>query len=770
MALVAQRTDAIVLVSTGNDDAHNTYYGNINQDVFGSGYGASSPTLAIHPSIGCPGQWFADMVGCVPTLSAAIAAQMTWVNAFMMRVLAPGPNDPSYLPVFLVEDWGANYTKYVSAHYIQQATNIDLVGAPPPNCSSPSAPRIGDPIDVSSGNSFQTESDSTVAQGSLGFRRYYNSVGTGTEGFGTAWSHSFSRRLELPDSGPVTSLAFVDDDGRRIRFSLVNGVWQGPVVVRERLQSTPTGWILYRTDNGIDVFDAAGKLVEAVLASGYRVSVGRDPQGRIGTVTDSFGRSFTLGYGGDGQVASLFDARGATVTYRYEYLAGTTIRLTGADYQDLTTHRYTYSSDPLFPFGMVGLIDESSVAYMNWSFDRYGRAFASFGPAGVGSTSVVYGGTTIQVTDALSTQSTLTLQFASGGLGLLSARSQAAGSGCSASSSSTVIDGAGNVTQRDDFNGHRVCFAYDTARGLQTARVEGLDTNAICSSYLPSGTLPTGARRVSTDWHPDWRLPRKIAEPGRLTTLVYNGQPDPFNNGATLNCPGNGVTLPTLPDGKPPALLCKKVEQATSDTNGSQGLSAAIDTTVAARRWSYTYNPYGQILVETDPLNHPTSYAYYSGSSFTGTDPDAVGHTAGDLQTVTNALNQAVQNTKYDKAGFLKESIDPNGVVTSYVYDARQRLTSRSVGGQATLYEYWPTGLLKKVTQPDTVTFVQYTYDDAHRLYSVQDNLGNSVTYTLDNAGNRKLEQIKDPASALRRQLSRDIDALNRVQQLTGTQ
>jgi hypothetical protein len=50
----------------------------------------------------------------------------------------------------------------------------------------------------------------------------------------------------------------------------------------------------------------------------------------------------------------------------------------------------------------------------------------------------------------------------------------------------------------------------------------------------------------------------------------------------------------------------------------------------------------------------------------------------------------------------------------------------------------------------------------------VTDNLGNSVTYTLDNLGNRTAEEVKDPGNVLRRALARSIDALGRVQQITG--
>jgi YD repeat-containing protein len=326
-----------------------------------------------------------------------------------------------------------------------------------------------------------------------------------------------------------------------------------------------------------------------------------------------------------------------------------------------------------------------------------------------------------------------------------------------ASSSNVQYDANGNTAQRDDFNQHRFCYAYDLTRNVETVRVEGLNTVAACGTYTaPTAPLPTGTRKTSTQWHPDWRLAAKVAEPGRITTSVYNGQPDPFNGNATASCaPSSAV----LPDGKPIAVLCKQVEQATTDADGHLGFSAALQSGVANRVWSYTYNQYGQKLTETDPRGKTTTYAYYADTT--------ASHTMGDLQSVTNALNQVTQYTQYNPHGQVLQSVDPTGVATNYSYDLRQRLTSVSVAGQTTTYEYWPTGLLKKATQPDG-SWVAYGYDDAHRLTDVSDNLGNSVHYSLDNAGNRTKEETKDPSGVLALQLSRVMDALSRVQQTTG--
>jgi hypothetical protein len=63
---------------------------------------------------------------------------------------------------------------------------------------------------------------------------------------------------------------------------------------------------------------------------------------------------------------------------------------------------------------------------------------------------------------------------------------------------------------------------------------------------------------------------------------------------------------------------------------------------------------------------------------------------------------------------------------------------------------------------------LRYLWAANFRGKIITDNLGNTITYTLDNMGNRIGEVVKDKLGNLNRQISRVYDSLNRLQQVTG--
>jgi YD repeat-containing protein len=413
-------------------------------------------------------------------------------------------------------------------------------------------------------------------------------------------------------------------------------------------------------------------------------------------------------------------------------------------------------------YNLSGITDENGLPFAGFQYDNQGRVLISHHGNNTYRHEFNYQTEKTVVTQPLGSLSTFNMRVVNGQLRLANVTRSAANFSHFVTFG---FDQQGNLVSRADLgNQSAQCMKVDPLSNRPVVLLEGVTAcPADMSTYLPTGD----ERKISTQWHPDWRLESSVAEPGRLKTYIYNGQPDPFAAGATASC---APAAALLPDGKPIAVLCKQVEQATTDANGSLGFSAPLQSGVTPRVQTWTYNQYGQILTAKGPrtdVNDTTTYTHYTDTVYASTDPYAQGHNIGDLWTMTNAVGQVTTYTKYNKSGQLLEMVDPNNVVATNTYDLRQRLTSVTVGGQMTVYDYWPTGLLKKITQPDG-SFLSYEYDAAHRQTAVEDNFGNRIDYTLDNAGNRTFENTKDPTGNLRRALERSIDALGRVQQTTG--
>ncbi len=219
-------------------------------------------------------------------------------------------------------------------------------------------------------------------------------------------------------------------------------------------------------------------------------------------------------------------------------------------------------------------------------------------------------------------------------------------------------------------------------------------------------------RTTSTTWHPQWRLPLTVTEAGRTTTYTYDSV-------------GN------------------RLSQTVADTSlGS-----------TARTTSWTYHPNGLIATETAPNGATTSYQYDS---------------AGNLTKATNALGHTDSYT-YDGGGRVLTHTSPTGLVATYTYDSRGRLlTTRrpTRGSSLTTLTYFPSGQVATVSLPHGHV-VTYTYDAAQRLTGWGDNRGNSGTYTLDAAGNRTQEDIRNAQGQTVWRLARTINSLNRVATVT---
>ncbi|MES2952853.1 MAG: RHS repeat protein [Pseudomonadota bacterium] len=514
---------------------------------------------------------------------------------------------------------------------------------------------------------------------------------------------------------------------------------------------------------GYYLFDGTGNLVRHVRLDGKTVSYAQS--GNTLTVTASPGERKIV-YTKDatsGMYVSALLPDAQLITFNVDAFGA----VKSVTYPDAKVRTYLYNELTLrgtsteAPVRLTGRVDENGVRHATFTYSTSGDALSTERAGGVDKYSISVQSPNVTLTTPLGSTRTLRWETGPDGERRMTSQSQPAGSGSSAASSVIAYDAKGNKARVDDFAARSVCYAHDLNRNLETTRVEGLVTGSTtCSTVTASAaTLPSNSRKISTQWHPDWRLPARVAGPGKIITYVYNGQPDPTAGNATATCaPANAL----LPDGKPIAMLCKQVEQATTDANGGLAFAAALQSGVAAVETKWTYNSFGQTLTVTEPDNQISTYTYYSDTT--------ASHTLGDLQTFKGPTGLVTTINSYDKSGRMLQMTDLKGIVTAMTYTPRGliKTISTTAPGQptyTTTYTYDNAGQLKGVSDPDGTT-ISYTYDAAHRLIGATDAKGNSVSYTLDNMGNRINEQLKDPGGVLQRSLSRSFDALNRVQQL----
>jgi RHS repeat-associated protein len=596
---------------------------------------------------------------------------------------------------------------------------------------------IGDPVNPATHNNVQVETD-YIGSGPmpLGFVRYYNSLlwsgtaaPTGTNsssvGFwstlGPNWRSSYDRYIGFTPSAVYATATAYRPDGKTLAFAQQsNGQFVPEADVGDRLvqltdsSGVITGWQYTNAANDeIETYSAGGQLASLTSRSGLTQILSYNPGGQLTTVTDSFGRTLTFAYDSSGRLATLTDPAGGVYTYSYTSVND----VASVTYPDNSVRTYVYNesantSNQNQPYLLTGVIDENSTRFATFQYNSDAQVI-SVNRAGVEHYGLTYNGQTQStVTDPLGTSRTFGFQIVNG-MVRSSSVNKTCLTDCAGFGAATTYDANGNIATTTDFNGNVTHYAYDLTRDLETSRTEAYGT--------------ARARTIATSWNSNFRLPATIA--------IYAG-------GTASGTPINTTTL-------------------SYDSSGNLLTKTVTDTTVTpntSRTWTYTYDSYGRVLTADGPrtdVSDITTYTYYTCTT---------GNECGELHTVTDAAGHVTTYNTYNAHGQPLTITDPNGVLTTLTYDARQRLTSRTTAGERTSISYYPTGLVQTVTLPDG-SYVAYTYDAAHRLTQITDGAGNKVVYTLDAMGNHTAENTYDPSSILHHTHSRVINALNEVSQ-----
>jgi len=588
---------------------------------------------------------------------------------------------------------------------------------------------VGNPCNVKTGDKYQPEPDFDF--GWIAFARYYHSViAVSTGGFGPGWTHSHSARLSINGA----SMSLIHGSGFQVRFN-----WNGNAYIAanssgDRLVAEQGLWILYRSDNVL-VFDAKGWLVEQRNDDGTRLTYSYDSFGRLEKIAHSLGRSIQFLYADTSSEARIVSIVSGGVTLA-SYTYSENGQVDTVTYPGGGARTYHYE-DSRFPLHLTGITDENESRFSTYAYDEKGRVISSEHAGGADHVGLQYsaqGGAI--VTDALGHQTNYALT-----------------TGNATRKLSNVSDSHGSLSyiyydESFDFR-NRLDTMVDR-RGMQTKHTYGevLDTQ--------TGDVVRVHTTVEAQGSPQERLVEvssSVSSNRLLKTKVGT---------SSLTYSRNSRLQP----------LAITVTDTVGGTSRTQSFTYCELADVASGACPQV----GLVVSVNGPrtdVSDVTTYTYYpSDDASCAASPTTCPHRKGDLWMVQDAVGNITETLKYDGAGRVLSVMAANGVITDFEYHPRGWLAARKVRGtdnasdaddQITRIEYYPTGLVQKTTLPDG-TYTAYTYDAAHRLTDLTDGEGNTIHYTLDNAGNRTKEETKGATGTVLRTLSRVYNQLGQLQ------
>lgn len=596
------------------------------------------------------------------------------------------------------------------------------------------SPLVGNPCNVKTGEKYEVETD--VELGWISFSRYYHSgIANTTAGFGPGWTHSHDIKLSISGA----NVALIDGSGYQLRFRQDGANYWATDNSGERLTQNGSQWVLYRAAS-VMAFDSKGRLLSQQAENGTSLSYAYNSSGRLDSITHSTGRSLKINYDGDMAEASITSLSSAGVAL-VEYGYGPKRQIASATYPNSGTRVYHYE-DTRYPLHLTGITAEDNVRFSTFAYDAKGRVVSSQHAGGADGVTLAYKATGgADVTDALGEVTTygLTATPASG----------------TPRKVGDVEDSRGVLKQSyydetTDFR--RRLKLVEDRRGIKTQHSYAEASDPVTGQLARSHTiqealgLPEERTRLERqDVSSNRLIFSKVGD--RETRIMRNTRLQPISI-AVKDAATSEIRTTTYS-------YCESADVAApSTTCPALGLVKSID------------GP------RTD-VSDVVTFSYYGADEAScAATPAACLYRKGDLWKVTDALGRSTEILGYDALGRPLSQMDINGVVTDTSYHIRGWPVSIKVRGannasetddRITLFDYWPTGLVKKVMLPDG-SFTTHTYDAAQRLTDVTDNAGDTIHYTLDLAGNRRVEDTKTSGGTVKHTLSRVYNALGQLE------
>ena len=550
----------------------------------------------------------------------------------------------------------------------------------------------GEPVDLATGFFTLAKTD-LVLPGRLPLvlSRTYRSGDTQVGPFGLGGRHSYDAFLVFPTPSATEQLILVMPDLTRYAFArqpdgtfrnATDPAMQGAVVTL----SGSTRVLTFK-DQTVWTFDGNGRLVSQRDRNGNTVTISRDGQGRVTTLTEPAGLQFTFSYSGTGlQVSQVSDPIGRTVRYSYDG-AGRLVSVTDP-LGGITSYTYDASHR------LLTITDPRGITFLRNEYDSAGRVSRQTQADG-GVWSFAYTLTSGVVTETrLSNPRGHTTTYRFNTRGYLLSQTDALGQ----TTSFERAVGANLLLNSTDPLGRVTRFTYDSTGNVTS--VTDPQGNVRIFTYEPS------FNRLASLTDPLGQVSRFEYDPvGNLTAVV-----DPLSQRTTIAY--NGVGQPTS--------TTDQLGHATTFTyDGSGNLATITDPLVNAS--TRTYDLVSRLLTQTDPRGKRTTLAYDALNRLTQITDPLGGVTRfsydgnGNLLGVTDALNHTLTH-EYDPMDRLSRRLDQLGRAETFTYDTNGNIASTTDRkGQTTTFTYDALNRRMRATYADG-SIATFAYDAAGRL------------------------------------------------------
>lgn len=614
----------------------------------------------------------------------------------------------------------------------------------------------GDPVSADTGESISDPAGDFSLGGPLPlvFKRHYSSFSTTdsiTGRLGTNWTHNFEIKLQFFQNSTVTVQLW---DGGQMAFTSSGANWtlsEPQALPYQFVQTGSTYQFLDAETNLIYSFDSAGGLTAIQHRNGNTLTVTQPNQ-----VSDGLGRTLTLAYGSDGNLATVMDQTGRMVSYTYSS-SGNLASVTDTTGK-VTNYSYTSAG------GLNGLV--ASVVRPNGNttltqtFDFIGRVASQ--TDGTGHTTTFSYGTPAAGAGTTTSGSGDQTEYADADL-----RNNNSVTDGDGNATSLIYDSADRPTEITDALGNKTLIAYDAKSGLPssitdatgavtsfsyTAQVQGpftfyvlskeTDADGNSSNYTYdangnqlSATDPAG--QVTQFTYNSKGQVLTLKNPlGGVTTYTYNSD----GTAASVATPAGNVTQFAYDAQKRPIKVTHP--DGTTDGFAYDARDRIVQHTPASGApETFTFDANGNAVSITD-LSGATTAIAYNGNDAATSVKDATGATSSagyDSAARANSLTDGAGDTTaiaYDADGQTLSMVDANGAGDHFAWKADGYLESSTDAlSRTTSYTSDALGRMLSVTTPLAEKW-SYAYDPAGRLLSATTPLANTAKFTYDSRGN----------------------------------